>query len=81
MWSVDKLDKTVVEAKRFLEKAEELKEAIRKDKKEVDEWNRKVREGDEVCNYKRWYASLGKERAALKRASMDLTRALAEYRK
>ena len=81
MWSADKLDKAVIEAKRFLEKAEELKEAIRSDKKEVDEWNKKVREDEKVYNYKRWYSSCGKEKAALKRASMDLTRVLAEYRR
>ena len=64
--TITKIDKVVTEAKRFLHKAAEAKVRIKAEGK------------GEFEDYF-WIAT--KETAAMKRASMDLTRALTELRK
>lgn len=64
--SATKLEKAIAEAERFLEAAKRLK----------------ARGDKAVTPNRRFYPSdFSKESGAAKRASMDLTRALAEYRK
>ena len=65
------IDRAIAEAKRFLERAKDLREATR------------YTNGSYECEGKihKTYPSAPKEHGALRRASLDLTRALAEMRR
>jgi len=60
------IDRAIAEAKRFLERAKELKVAVR---------------DPDDGKFLKTYPSAPKEHGALRRASLDLTRALAEMRR
>ena len=70
---ISKLTKAISEAKRFLAAAQEAQ-----DRFEMD-WERD-RRIFKLAN-KEFYINYGKENATCKRASLDLTRSLAELRK
>jgi len=61
------IKKAEIEAKRFLERVKELRD--------TDQLPKIVVEGED------WYLSGSKETGAIRRASLDLTRALAAMRK
>lgn len=72
--NLEKIDAAIAEAKRFIKTAEALKSAKKKrhDKNKNTPWG----EHSTVEN-----AHCPREQGALRRASMDLTRALADLRK
>jgi len=70
MVDIEKLNNTIEEAEKFLKKAKELRNLMEEDKKREME-------------SKDYYYSSGnpKESGAVRRASMDLTRSLADLRR
>jgi hypothetical protein len=67
---IEKLNNTIEEAERFLKKAKELRDLM-------EDGKRKMESGD-----KYYYPSDNpKESGAVRRASMDLTRSLADLRR
>lgn len=64
---IRKLDATITEAKKFIERAEVLRECL----------NTQKTEGDT----RMWYSGFPKESGAMRRQSMELTRSLADLRR
>lgn len=75
--NMDTLTTAIEEAERFLDKAKRLKRVKTLDRRNVDEANQKVHAPHE----RRYYQDFPKDSGAVKRASMDLTRALADLRR
>jgi hypothetical protein len=68
-----KLNTTIEEAKRFLDRAKELKDLISEEDKK---WKEAKEKGEHY-----WISNNPKESGAVRRASMDLSRALSALRK
>jgi hypothetical protein len=73
-----KLNATIEEAERFLAKAKNLRAAM---KREADLKKLKEKEAEKESKLHIWVSSLPAENGEVRRASMDLTRSLAQLRK
>lgn len=78
--SISEIGDAIAAAERFLKLAKVAQRAHADEKRQTQEYVARVRQGD-YSHPREGNPQAGVHRAAAKRASMDLTRALARYRK
>ncbi len=76
---IEKLEEIINETERFLKKAQDLKRDMEENNREIKDAEKKTDEENKTIYV--WKRHFPKECGSVRRSSLDLTRALAEFRR